>query len=137
MSKVIQRIQHALQRAESIRPKAGGFPYLAECLRQAGAVHNYWELPSCQCTFLTDEGAVTMTGRPLVEGMVDVQVFDQAALIRALRADQAGETSFPEFLRGSWEAGVVRYDVDFNARTVSYFGANGEVYVEEYPAVTL
>jgi uncharacterized protein YbcV (DUF1398 family) len=33
-------------------------------------------------------------------------------------------------LAASWRAGVVRYDVDFAARTVSYFGAHGKEYVE-------
>jgi len=30
---------------------------------------------------------------------------------------------------------VVRYDVDFIARTVAYYGCAGEEYVEDYPAV--
>ena len=42
---------------------------------------------------------------------------------------------FPEFLAASWHAGVVRYDVDFNAHTVAYYGCHGEEYVEAYPAV--
>ena len=29
----------------------------------------------------------------------------------------------------------VRYDVDFIARTVAYYGVAGESYVEDYPAV--
>jgi uncharacterized protein YbcV (DUF1398 family) len=32
---------------------------------------------------------------------------------------------------------VVSYDVDFGARTVTYFGCHGEEYVEDYPAVEL
>jgi uncharacterized protein YbcV (DUF1398 family) len=66
---------------------------------------------------------------------VDVPAFDRDALIRALRTDQAGEGTFPEFLEASWRAGVIRYDVDFAARTVTYLGCNGEVYIEAYPAV--
>jgi uncharacterized protein YbcV (DUF1398 family) len=69
--------------------------------------------------------------------MIDVPPFDREALIAALRADQAGKTTFPEFLAASWRAGVVRYDVDFAARTVSYFGAHDEAYVEAYPAVAV
>ena len=137
MSKAIQNLQEAMQRAEAIRPKVGGFPYLAEALRQAGATRNLWHLPSCQCIFRTREGAVAVQGKPLISGMSDVPVFDRAALIRALRCDQAGETTFPEFLEASWKAGVVKYDVDFTARTVSYYGVADEVYVEEYPAVAL
>jgi uncharacterized protein YbcV (DUF1398 family) len=34
-------------------------------------------------------------------------------------------------------AGVVRYDVDFEARTVTYQGCDGEEYKEDYPAVTV
>ncbi len=36
MSKAIENLQSALQRAMAGCPKAGGFPYLAETLRQAG-----------------------------------------------------------------------------------------------------
>jgi uncharacterized protein YbcV (DUF1398 family) len=137
MSKAIQNLQEAMYRAETIRPKVGGFPYLAETLRQAGATRNLWYLPSCECIFQTREGAVAVQGKPLISGMADVPVFDRAALIKALRSDQAGKTTFPEFLEASWKAGVVKYDVDFAARTVSYYGVGDEVYVEEYPAVSL
>jgi len=78
-----------------------------------------------------------MQGSPLVTGVVDVPVFDQEALIKALRIDQAGESTFAEFLEASWRAGVVRYDVDLDARTVAYLGCNGEEYIEAYPAVTI
>lgn len=78
-----------------------------------------------------------MQGVPLVSGTTDVPTFDRDALIRALRLDQAGESTFPEFLQASWRAGVVRYDVDFTARTVAYLGCNGEEYIESYPAVDL
>jgi uncharacterized protein YbcV (DUF1398 family) len=33
--------------------------------------------------------------------------------------------------------GVVRYEVDFAARTVVYHGCNGEEYVEAYPTVEI
>jgi uncharacterized protein YbcV (DUF1398 family) len=63
--------------------------------------------------------------------------FDREALIRAIRTDQAGESSFPEFLEATWLAGVVGYDVDFAARTVRYYGCEGDEYVEAYPAVEI
>jgi uncharacterized protein YbcV (DUF1398 family) len=78
-----------------------------------------------------------MQGAPLVSGCADVPAFDREALITALRIDQAGESTFPEFLRASWRAGVVRYDVDFAARTVAYFGCNGEEYIEAYAGVEI
>lgn len=66
---------------------------------------------------------------------MDVPPFNRDALVAALRTDQAGKSTFPEFLAACWGAGVVRYDVDFVARCVAYYGCLGEVYTEDYPAV--
>jgi uncharacterized protein YbcV (DUF1398 family) len=134
MSKSIEILKSAQQQAMARPPKVGGFPYLAETLRRAGVTRNLWSLPACQSLYLTEEGPVIMQGTPLVVGMVDVPRFDRDALIAALRADQAGESTFPEFLMAAWEAGVVSYDVDFVARNVTYYGVSGETYVESYPA---
>ncbi len=135
MSRAIDNLQAAQQRAMAGRPKAGGFPYLAETLRRAGVTRNLWFLPACQSLYLTEYGPVVTQGAPLVSGAVDVPPFDQEALIAALRTDQAGKSTFPEFLAASWSAGVVRYDVDFIARTVAYYGCEGEQYIEDYPRV--
>ncbi len=78
-----------------------------------------------------------VSGEPLSSGMEDAPPFDREALIQALRTDQAGESSFPEFLAATWRAGVVRYEADFAARVVTYYGCLGEEYAEEYPAVTV
>jgi uncharacterized protein YbcV (DUF1398 family) len=137
MSKAIDTLTEALKIAEANRPRVGGFPYLAEVLRGAGATRNIWSLPSCQSLFLTQDGPVVIQGKPLVSGAVDVPAFDQAALIKALRVDQAGQSTFHEFLEASWRAGVVRYVVNLEARTVTYQGCNDEEYVEVYPAVTI
>ncbi len=135
MSKAIENLEAAQRRAMAGRPKVGGFPYLAETLRRAGVTRNFWSLPACQSLFLTNDGPVVMQGTPLAAGAMDVPPFNREALISALRTDQAGESTFPEFLAATWRAGVVRYDVDFTARTVAYYGCNGEEYVEAYPAV--
>jgi uncharacterized protein YbcV (DUF1398 family) len=135
MSKAIETLEAALKRAMAGRPKVGGFPYLAETLRRAGVKRNVWSLPSCQSLYLTKEGPVVSQGAPLVAGMSDVPAFDREALIVALRTDQAGKSTFPEFVTATWRAGIVRYDVDFAARTCTYYGCNDEEYVEEYPSV--
>lgn len=135
MSKAIDNLASAMKRANEIRPKVGGFPYLADTLRRAGVTRNVWSLPSCQSLFFTRDGAVVMQGTPLVTGAADVPRFDQEALIKAIRMDQAGESTFPEFLDASWRAGVVRYEVDFDARTVAYQGCSGEEYIESYAQV--
>ncbi len=137
MSTAIENLQAAQRRAMAGRPKVGGFPYLAETLRRAGVTRNHWFLPACQSIYLTQDGPVVVQGAPLLSGTADVPRFDQEALVVALRTDQAGKSTFPEFLLATWRAGVVRYDVDFAARTCTYYGCEGEKYVEDYPAVSI
>lgn len=137
MSIAVENLESAQRRAMAGRPRVGGFPYLAETLRSAGVTRNLWTLPACQSLYVTEKGPVVMQGEPLLTGMADVPPFDRGALISALRTDQAGESTFPEFLMATWKAGVVSYDVDFIARTVRYFGSGGESYVESYPAAKL
>jgi uncharacterized protein YbcV (DUF1398 family) len=137
VSKAIENLEAAQRRAMAIRPKVGGFPYLAETLRRAGVVKNLWFLPACQSLYLTEHGPVVTQGAPLISGTVDVPQFDRDALVAALRTDQAGKSTFPEFLAATWRAGVVRYEVDFAARRVAYYGSQGEEYVEDYPAVEI
>ena len=134
MSLAIENLNSALQRAMAGRPRVGGFPYLAEVLRRAGVTRNLWSLPACQSLYLTDKGPVVMQATPLITGMADVPPFDRDALITALRTDQAGKSTFPEFLAAAWKAGVISYEVDFVARVVTYFGSAREKYVESYPA---
>src|ERR1700722_15348394 len=112
MSKATENLETAQKRALAGRPKVGGFPYLAETLRRAGITRNLWYLPACQSLYLTEDGPVVTLGTPLTSGTVCVPSFNQAALIATLRTDQAGISTFSEFMAASWRAGVVRYDVD-------------------------
>lgn len=138
MNDILNKLTAAQKRAMSIRPLSAGFPVLAEVLRQAGALINRWSLPSCQSIYLMNNNeAVVQQGTPLITGNYLIPQFNQEALILAIRKDQAGHSTFPEFLQASWEAGVIGYDVDFTARKVIYYGVYGESYVEEYPAVTI
>ena len=75
MSKAIENLQAAQKRAMAVRPEAGGFPYLAEVLRQAGVKRNLWFLPSLQSIYITDDGPVLEQGPPLVTGTFDVPAF--------------------------------------------------------------
>lgn len=137
MSKAIENLTEAQKFAMSIRPKVGGFPYLAEALRAAGITRNIWSLPSCQSIYYTEYGVVVQQGTPLTAGTTEIAKFNKDSLVKALRIDQAGQGTFPEFLKRSWEAGVIGYEVDFNNRKVTYYGALGEAYVEDYPAVEI
>lgn len=135
MNTAQQKLQVAMKYAMANRPKVGGFPFLAECLRQAGVQHNVWLLPSAQSIYVLDGDTIVNQGTPLVTGVIVVPVFNKDAIITALRTDQAGKSTFPEFLMSTWNAGVVKYDVDFNARTVTYYGEHDESYEESYPSM--
>ncbi|MEU1626883.1 DUF1398 family protein [Streptomyces sp. NPDC020096] len=137
MSAAIETLKAAQERAAAVRPKVGGFPYLAESLRQAGVSRCRMAVPSNALVYLTEAGAVVEQGAPLCDGMADVPPFDRDALIAALRVDQAGESTFPEFVQACWKAGVLWYDIDLAARTCTYYGANGHHYVESYPRVDI
>ncbi|TGM23361.1 DUF1398 domain-containing protein [Leptospira meyeri] len=137
MTNLTTKLTEAQKFAMSIRPKVGGFPVLAEVLRSVGVQSNRWSLPSCQAIYQMKEGSVVQQGTPLVNGVHEIPPFNRDALITALRTDQEGRSSFPEFLKAAWEAGVIGYDVDFLGRKVVYYGANGESYLEEYPAVVV
>ena len=134
MSEAISNLQVAQERAMAGRPRVGGFPYLAETLRGAGVTRNVWHLPACASLYLPQLGSVMQQGTPLMSGSFDVPPFDEQALVAAIRADQAGESTFPQFLLAAWQAGVIRYEVDFVERHVTYEGSHGESYVERYPA---
>ena len=105
MSKAIENLKAAQERAMAGRPKVGGFPYLAETLRRAGVTRNLWYLPACQSLYLTGDGPVVTLGTPVSSGTVDVPPFNRETLIAALRTDQAGKSTLPEFLAASWRAG--------------------------------
>ena len=136
MSTATETVHSAQRTAAEIRPEVGGFPVLAEVLRQAGIHRNQRTLPAGQNVYVTDRGAVIEPTVSLVSEMSDVPAFDREA-VGAIRADQAGHTTFPEFLAAIWAAGVTGYVADFHQRTVTYSGIDGTAYVESYPAVDL
>jgi hypothetical protein len=70
-------------------------------------------------------------GTPLCDRHDGRTPFNRDALISALQTDQAGQRH-----RNSWRLRgepALYVDVDFSARTVAYYGCNGEEYVEAYP----
>jgi uncharacterized protein YbcV (DUF1398 family) len=137
MNTITDTIQDAQRRAAEIRPKVGGFPVFAEVLRQAGIRRNEWTLPVGQTVYLTDAGAVVQPATPLISAICEVPAFDRGAVIDALRADQAGHTTFDQFLAAIWSAGVTSFVVDLDQRTVTYRGIDNATYVESYPALEI
>lgn len=121
-----------------LRPPVGGFPYLAESLRQAGIHTVHCDVAPMSTIYRTANGAVIDQQEPLVRGLDPVAVFDVDAVVGAIRRDQRGESTYAEFMADIWTAGVVSYDIDLLARTCTYCGVDAtDVYVEDYPPVAL
>jgi uncharacterized protein YbcV (DUF1398 family) len=137
MSTAVEKLQAAQKKAMANRPKIGGFAYLAETLRLAGVKQNIWTLPACQSIYHMEDASVVQQGTPLINGYADIPAFNKNSLLKAIRTNQAGENTFPEFLMATWKAGIIWYQVNFEKRTVTYGGSKGEIYVEEYAAVSL
>lgn len=135
--KLQKNLQNAMSKSEKVRPKIGGFPYLAECLREEGFIKNTWYLPSGDSFYFSKEDSLVIPGKSLIEDITVYPSYSEEELIRALRTDQAGKSTFPEFLMNTWKSGVVKYEVNFIDRYVVYYGANGEEYKEIYPAVEI
>ncbi|UAN43327.1 DUF1398 family protein (plasmid) [Enterobacter sp. JBIWA008] len=136
MSNNVKRILAALDAARQLPVREGHFPHLANLLHRTGILSNTWTLPGCQSIYETQEGCVVIPGEPLLNSPVDVPPFSDKKLMTAICEDQAGNTTFREFLMRIWQAGVVSYRVDFVSRTVTYYGLNGDIWEENYPDVT-
>lgn len=134
---VLTHLEAALSRAASQQPDTGGFPYLAACLRQEGFIKNTWYLPSGDSFYFSNEATLVIPGKPLIDAACSCPSFSESELITVLRRDQSGQTTFAAFLMGAWHSGVVKYEVDFTQRQVTYYGAKNEVYKERYPLVEI
>ena len=65
---------------------------------------------------------------------VDLGMFNEAQVIKAVRRSQRKEIDYPTFLKEIAAAGVPKYYVSMSECTVSYLGADeGNKYVEKVP----
>lgn len=135
MSEAMILVQAALKAGMEIQLKEGRFPYFADVLYRAGVISNTWYLPSCQSLYVTRKGPVRVEGKPLITQGRRHPALNEMALYRAISEDRKGNTTFQAFLAAIWTAGVVSYTVDFVARTVTYYGAEGDACKEGYPPV--
>lgn len=132
---LVEVVRRALHRGGSVRPTTNGFPYFAEALHAAGITTVENCIPAGVSVYHLERGAVASSCEPIVESLTAVPDWDATKLIAAIRTDQAGRSTYPQFLRGAWNAGVIRFRVDLNDRTCTYFGTSPHTYTETYPAV--
>ena len=90
--KLLNNFKNAMAKSEKVRPKIGGFPYLAECLREEGFTKNTWYLPSGDSFYFTSEDSLVIPGKPLIGDITTYPTYSEEKLINALRSDQSGKT---------------------------------------------
>lgn len=100
-----------------------------QVLSEAG-IHRYHTDVRCHTNvYRSQDATYTVPGDAIAPDGAVPERFDPLAI----RAAPSGEVDYTAFLRGLWAAGVVTYEVDLAARTLTYHGANGETEVEMLP----
>jgi uncharacterized protein YbcV (DUF1398 family) len=119
---------------EKNRRKEIDYPAFAQLLREAGVRSYRADVPAHAITYEGEGESFTETGREIVPAAErSPRTYDPEGIRAALAANQRGKGDYEEFLRQIWAAGVTHYDVDLQAATVTYRGAQGEAWVEPIP----
>ena len=122
---------------EDIEKSARGeisYPVLASRLREAGVRRYEVDVANHTAVYQGTGEPLTVKG-PEIIGAGAAAPFHREELREAILANQRKEIDYGGFLERIWRSGVTRYDVDLEARTVTYRGDGGEAYEERIPEV--
>lgn len=108
------------------------FPEIVAGLSAAGVGSYFADYRSGRTTYYARAGDPLPMPLP-TEGKPIAKAFDADALQAAIKGSQRGEIRYPDFLDLSRAAGCVGYHVWIDGRHVTYFGQEGEIYVERFP----
>ncbi len=109
----------------------GGFGALIGTLAAHGIESYRVDFREGSATHFLPSGASHRVSLAESQGAI-ADAFDDAALAAAIRAAQAGELLYPEFVERSQRAGCIGYAVWIAGRKVAYFGRRGETHVEYF-----
>ena len=109
------------------------FPEVVARLAAVGCEQYHADFRRQEKTYYLSDGQSEVQALP-VEGPSIPSTFSDHALVAALRAIQAGQITYVEFLRRIMAAGCVGYFVNIAGKRAIYFGRNGESYLEVFPA---
>lgn len=115
------------------------YPVLAHRLREAGVRRYEVDVPTHTAVYHgTGQGAgepLTLRGPEIATSGAAAAPFHPEGVQAAILASQRREIDYDRFLERIWQSGVTRYDVDLEARTITYRGQGGEAYEERIPDV--
>ena len=104
------------------------FPEVVGMLINAGVESYFADLLRREETFYTTDGETHRERMTLPPAKIAAD-FSQPALVAAIRAAQADQIRYPEFVKQATAAGTIGYWAFLTGKKVIYFGRNGEFHV--------
>jgi uncharacterized protein YbcV (DUF1398 family) len=111
------------------------YPVLAKTLRESGIRTYHVDVATHTAVYQGDGETFTVKGEGVARAGENTPSFDQPGIVAALLASQLREIDYDGFLQRIWRSGVTSYDVDLEARRITYNGQNGEAHMERIPEV--
>ncbi len=108
------------------------FPEVVGMLVAAGVESYFADLVRGEETFYTTDGETRREQMTLPPTKIAGD-FSQAEVVAAIRAAQADQIRYPEFVKQAAAAGTIGYWAFLTGKKVIYFGRKGEFHVEEFP----
>jgi len=110
------------------------FPKVVANLIGAGVRSYHADLAALRNTYYGADGDSYDEPLPLVPRPAIAATFDMDAVATTVRAIQQGRIGYADFLRKIMSAGCASYGVFIQGRKVMYFGRDGDVHTERFPA---
>ena len=108
------------------------FPEVVGMLVNAGVESYFADLLRGEETFYTTDGETHREQMTLPPTKIAGN-FSQPALVAAIRAAQADQIRYPEFVKQATAAGTIGYWAFLVGKKVIYFGRQGEMHIEKFP----
>jgi uncharacterized protein YbcV (DUF1398 family) len=108
------------------------FPQVVAALTGAGVESYFVDLARRVDTFYMSNGE-TYAEKMSSPAANIAQDFSDSGLLSAIRAAQADQIRYPEFLQRATAAGTIAYWVFIAGKKAIYFGRKGESHVEDFP----
>lgn len=108
------------------------FPLIVQMLEHEGVESYQVDLIQNKKTYYSVKGAVHVESFDFHGPKVDPK-FSADEVVAAIRASQAGQIGYTDFITRILKAGTATYTVYINGQKVIYFGRNGDFHVENFP----
>ena len=121
------------EKIQAAYASAKNYPDLAAKLLAAGVLSYTVDTSSSLIIYRFDGGLIHLGGHAS-EPLSIARIFDEVLTIKAIRDNQQGKTTYPQFMQGIAEAGVRFYEASLKTAQpkVTYIGIGG-FYEEDIP----